>query len=175
MEFTPLEIEGAFGISDKSHSDPRGTLTRIWEKNSILRDFNLVQSSIVTNPAIGTLRGLHYQAEPFTENKVVECITGKVFDVIFDMRQDSKTYREHITVQIGPSQPYLGLFVPAGCAHGYLTLQPHSTLVYFMDNVYSKENSRGIPWNDDFLRINWPFNPLLLSEQDASWPNTNLK
>lgn len=175
MQFTPLSIEGAFGISESTHSDLRGSMTRIWDNNSILRNFDLVQSSIVTNPARGTLRGLHYQAEPFSENKVVECIAGKVFDVIFDMRKDSKTYREHLTIQIGPSEAYMGLFVPAGCAHGYLTLQPHSTLVYFMDNAYSREHSRGIPWNDDSLAVKWPFKPLLLSEQDASWLSTDVK
>ena len=175
MEFTPLRIQGSFGISEKSHSDHRGTLTRIWESNSILKDFNLVQASIVTNPTSGTLRGLHYQAEPFTENKIVECVTGQVFDVIIDMRKSSRTYREYLSVQIGPLDPYIGLFIPAGCAHGYLTLQPHSTLVYFMDKEYSKEYSRGIPWNDDNLGINWPTKPLVISEQDTSWSNTNLQ
>lgn len=175
MEFTPLEIEGAFGISEKSYFDQRGSLTRIWDADSVLRNFNLVQSSIVTNPASGTLRGLHYQAEPFSENKVVECVSGKVFDVIFDMRKNSKTYRKHLTIVIGPSEPNIGLLVPAGCAHGYLTLQPHSTMLYFMDNVYSMEHSRGIPWNDNALAVKWPFSPLLLSEQDASWPITSLQ
>jgi dTDP-4-dehydrorhamnose 3,5-epimerase len=175
MEFTQLGIHGALGISSESYFDTRGTLTRIWDRNTILNNFDLVQSSVVTNPRLGTLRGLHYQTEPFTENKVVECVSGKVFDVIFDLRKNSPTYGEHIGLEIGPSEAYLGLIVPAGCAHGYLTLLPNSTLVYFMDKEFSKANARGILWNDSFVGIKWPMNPEVISERDLSWPILSLE
>ena len=95
MEFSPLGIEGAFGIIGESQVDSRGTLTRVWDCNTILGNFNLNQSSVVSNPTKGTLRGLHYQVEPFSENKVIECVSGRVFDVIVDLRNESRTYGTH--------------------------------------------------------------------------------
>ena len=173
MEFIPLEIEGAFGIIEEPQLDSRGSLTRIWDSNSVLGEFKLNQSSIVMTPKLGTLRGLHYQSEPFSESKVVECVSGKVFDVIVDLREGSSTYRKHLEVMLGPTETYLGLFVPPGCAHGYQTLEENSTLVYFMDREHSQENSHGIYWNDPTLSINWPRVPSLVSERDSKWPLLN--
>ena len=170
MEVVELELEGVLGIIEESHSDPRGTFTRVWDSNSFLKNFKLNQASIVTNSKAMTLRGLHFQAEPFSENKVIECISGKVFDVVVDLRKESPTYGLHLEIEIGPLEPYVGLFIPAGCAHGYLTLESNSTLIYFMDKEYSAENSNGLLWCDPKLSINWPSVPLLISERDSSWP-----
>ena len=170
MEFIPLQIDGLYGIIEETKSDLRGTLTRVWESHSILEGFNLTQTTIVTNPTKGTLRGIHYQSEPFSENKIVECISGKVFDVVVDLRKNSITHGRHFAVEIGPLETYLGLLIPAGCAHGYLTLEMSSTLVYFMDREYSVENSNGLLWCDPTLSITWPGNPVLISEQDLNWP-----
>ena len=106
----------------------------------------------------------------YSENKVIQCVSGKVFDLILDLRKDSSTYKKHIEIEIGPECEYQGLFIPAGCAHGYLTLEPNSTLIYFMDKAYSPENSKGIRWNDSRLLINWPCQPTLVSQQDLQWP-----
>ena len=170
MEFIPLEIEGALGIVERSQFDSRGSLVRAWDSKSILGDFDLMQSSFVSNPAIGTLRGLHYQTDPFSENKVVECVSGKVFDVIVDLRKRSVTYGKHLGFVLGPLEPYLGLFVPAGCAHGYLTLEPNSTLLYFTDKEFSPAHAQGVNWDDPSLSINWPSEPVLMSERDSKWP-----
>jgi dTDP-4-dehydrorhamnose 3,5-epimerase len=170
MEFVALEIEGVQGIIEETHIDSRGSFTRLWDSNSMLGSNELNQSSIVFNPLPGTLRGLHYQSEPFSENKVVECVSGKVFDVIVDLRKESPTYRKHLEVTLGPSETYLGLFVPAGCAHGYLTLEQNSILVYFMDKAYSPESARGIHWSDPKRVINWPRPPSIVSKNDSSWP-----
>ena len=169
MEFYPLKIEGAFGIIEEPHEDSRGTLIRVWDRNSILGNFNLNQSSVVSNPMKGTLRGLHYQVQPFSENKVIECVSGKVFDVIVDLRKESLTYGAHLGITLGPQERYLGVFVPAGCAHGYLTLDPNSTLVYFMDQEYSPNPAKGLPWNDSSLSIEWPIKPVLVSTRDTKW------
>jgi dTDP-4-dehydrorhamnose 3,5-epimerase len=169
MEFVTLEIEGVLGIIAEFKADSRGSLIRVWDSNSILGSFDLNQSSIVTNPTTGTLRGLHYQAEPFSENKVIECVSGKVFDVIVDLREESPTYGAHLEVVLGPSEVYSGLFVPAGCAHGYLTLEPFSTLIYFMDKEYSSLHARGLIWDDPKLSIGWPNRPVLISERDTNW------
>jgi dTDP-4-dehydrorhamnose 3,5-epimerase len=170
MDLVPLAINGTFGIIAETHEDNRGTLTRVWDKKSILGNFNLVQSSIVVNPISKTMRGLHFQSIPFSENKIVKCISGRVFDVIVDLRQDSSTYKEHVSIELGPSSNYLGVFIPSGCAHGYLTLEDNSTLIYFMDQEYSPEHSRGLYWNDPSLSIKWPSDPTLISERDSKWP-----
>ena len=108
--------------------------------------------------------------EPFSENKIVECISGKVFDVVVDLRMESHTYGKHLEIEIGPLESHIGLFIPAGFAHGYLTLETDSTLIYFMDKEYSAENSAGLLWRDPNLSINWPFEPSLISERDLQWP-----
>ena len=169
----PLKIDGSFGLVSKSVSDDRGTLTRVWENTLISTEFNLKQASIVVNPTSLTLRGLHYQKFSYSETKIIQCISGKVFDVILDLRKESYTYGEHFNLEIGPSSKYQGLVIPSGCAHGYMTLEDNSTLIYFMDNIYSAENSYGILWNDPNLEIKWPQKPVFVSENDLAWPLFN--
>ena len=171
MLFVSLEIDGAFGILEPTKSDDRGSLIRVWDVNTQLGEFELAQSSFVTNPKSGTLRGLHYQDEPYSENKVVLCVTGRVFDVILDLRVDSKTNGNYVAYEIGPDCEYLGLFVPKGCAHGYLTMEANSSLVYFMDRKFSPEHSRGLRWDSPKLVIPWPRLPNHISKTDLSWPN----
>ena len=173
MNFVPLKIFGAFGIIEQTKSDFRGTFIRTFDVNTQLSGFEINQSSVTHNPKSGTLRGMHYQVEPYSENKVVMCLSGKVFDVILDLREDSVTFGENLSFEIGPNSPYLGLFVPAGCAHGYLTLENNSTLAYFMDKSYSREHSSGVLWNDPKFSIDWPSTPVLISERDANWPTTH--
>lgn len=170
MELVPLGIGGVYGIKAMAREDTRGSLTRVWDKKLILENFDLIQSSIVKNPMAKTLRGLHFQSFPFSENKIVYCISGKVFDVVVDLREESSTLKEHKTIILGPKENYLGVIIPSGCAHGYLTLEDNSELLYFMDREYSKEFSRGLFWNDPTLSIRWPSEPVLISELDLKWP-----
>jgi len=167
----PLKIHGAFSISLQNRVDNRGSMVRIWESQGELEKFELNQASFVANPLPKTLRGMHYQEEPFAENKILYCVSGLIFDVIIDLRETSKTYLQHEAIEIGPESPFQGLFVPKGCAHGYLTITPHSNLVYFMDKSYSAQNARGLLWNDPILKIKWPFNPVCISDRDKNWPN----
>ena len=169
MKLVPLAIDGVFGIISQSSIDSRGSLTRVWDKNSPLVKFNLVQSSFVLNPQKNTLRGLHYQTYPYSENKVVQCVSGKVFDVIVDLREKSKTFREHMEVILGPKETYLGVLIPFGCAHGYLTLEENTSLLYFMDKEFFPESAQGLLWNDPLLAINWPTQPDLISDRDSKW------
>ena len=169
MEFVPLAIDGVFGITIEPSIDSRGSLTRVWDKNSPLANFNLVQSSFVSNPQKNTLRGLHYQTYPHSENKVVHCVSGKVLDVIVDLREKSETFREHLEVSLGPKETFLGVVIPIGCAHGYITLEENTSLLYFMDKGFFPESTRGLFWNDPLLAINWPTQPDLISERDSKW------
>lgn len=174
IDFSPLQIKDSLAIMLKTVIDERGTLTRIWEENSVLNEFKLRQASIVNNLTSGTLRGLHFQDEPYSESKVIQCVYGKVFDVIVDLRKNSATYKKHLSIEIGPNCEYQGLFVPQGCAHGYLTLEHNSTLIYFMNNSYSPRHTLGIRWDDSTLDIKWPFKPTLVSQQDLKWPELQL-
>jgi dTDP-4-dehydrorhamnose 3,5-epimerase len=169
--FTELSIQGAFAINLSTQVDERGSLLRVWDINPELGGFTLRQASIVNNKVFGTLRGLHFQRQPNWESKVIQCINGKVFDVIVDLRKDSQTYRNYIAIEIGPTSIYQGVFIPQGFAHGYITLEPQSTLIYFMDKEYSSEHAEGIRWNDPVIDIEWPCIPTVISQQDLNWPN----
>lgn len=170
MKFTALEIQNCSAFTSDLISDSRGSLSRIWEENSIFSAFKTIEASIVSNPTLGTLRGLHFQSSPHAENKIVQCIGGKAFDVVLDIRKESDTYRKYVGLEIGPKSRFQGLFVPAGCAHGYLTLEPDTSLIYFMDSSYSPEASNGIRWDDPNWMISWPMKPSLVSQQDLDWP-----
>lgn len=170
MKLEPLDLDGVFGIASKPFFDERGSFIRIWETDSLFSHLKLAEASAATNLHRRTLRGLHYQVNPHAETKVIQCISGEVFDVLVDMRANSDTYREHISVLLGPHQSYQGLLVPAGFAHGYLTLKANSTLLYFMDKPYVAEAARGIRWNDPLLQIQWPLEPEVISLRDTSLP-----
>ena len=173
MNFGPLQIKDAFGLTAPEVSDERGSLVRIWDSVALPQNFGLVQSSIVTNPSIGTLRGLHFQVEPYSESKLIICVSGKVFDVLLDLRVGSETFCEHIEIEIGPNCTFQGILIPPGFAHGYLTLEANSNLIYFMDKAYSKSHAIGVNWNDPDLMINWPIFPKLVSQRDTLLPYLN--
>jgi dTDP-4-dehydrorhamnose 3,5-epimerase len=170
MNFIPLDFEGVFAITSESKSDQRGSLLRVWEKSATFAKFQIVESSYVTNKIKGTLRGMHYQLPPFQENKIVLCLSGSIYDVGIDLRPESITFMQHFALEIGENCGFVGLVIPAGFAHGYITLEDDSDLLYFMDAEYSDESSTGIVWNDPMYGVNWPFQPILISEKDQAWP-----
>ena len=166
----PIDLENVFTIRVDIKKDDRGTFTRIWEEEPILSEFKISQASVVRNPKAGTLRGLHFQSGSFSESKVIQCVTGRVFDVIVDLRKNSASYLRSFSIEIGPECNFQGLFIPKGFAHGYLTLLPKSTIVYFMDEPYSAVHSKGLKWDDPSLNIKWPGTPTLISTRDRNWP-----
>ena len=166
----PVDLENVFTIKVAIKEDARGTFTRIWEEEPILSEFKISQASVVSNPKTGTLRGLHFQSGSFSESKVIQCVSGRVFDVIVDLRKNSTNYLRSFSIEIGPECNFQGLFIPKGFAHGYLTLLPESTIVYFMDEPYSAEHSKGLKWDDPSLNIKWPRTPNLISTLDCNWP-----
>jgi dTDP-4-dehydrorhamnose 3,5-epimerase len=169
MNFEPLEIEGVLGIRENVMNDFRGTFLRTWDTNTKLGEFQINQASFTLNPNVRTLRGLHYQCEPFAENKVVFSPQGRIFDVVLDLREESPTFERHVSFEIGPKCTLIGLYIPAGCAHGYLTMEENSSLIYFMDKEYSRDHSRGVLWNDPKYGISWPQSPLHISDTDLGW------
>jgi dTDP-4-dehydrorhamnose 3,5-epimerase len=174
MELISLELEGVFGINSSASFDERGSFLRVWNKEKLTNQIDLNQVSVANNPKIGTLRGLHFQKDPHAETKIIQCVVGSVFDVVVDLRRESRTCGKYLSIQLGPKEKYQGIIVPKGFAHGYLTLEVNSTLVYFMDYPYVPESANGIVWNDPNLHIDWPFEPEIISDRDRNFPTIKI-
>ena len=171
MEILPLSIPGVFGIKLTQNIDNRGTFARLWNSKDLNMNFSLSQVSLSINQEEYTLRGMHYQDEADSENKIIICTQGKVFDVAVDVRKHSRYYLEWIGLEIGMESEFQGIFIEKGFAHGYLTLEPNSHLVYCIDNPYKESSARGILWNDPKVGIAWPSEPKVLSTRDTAWSN----
>lgn len=173
MIFKETILKGAYVIElDKKH-DSRGFFARGWCKNEFEfygLDTNITQCNISFNEKRGTLRGMHFQSEPFSETKYIRCIKGSFYDVIIDLRRESKTYGKWIGVELS-EENYRALYIPKGFAHGYLTLEDNTIAFYQVTEFYHKEAEGGVFWNDPQLNISWPIKEgLIISEKDQQWP-----
>ena len=172
------QISGIELIRNDSKKDERGYLTRLYDTTrhqffvTAGPSFN---SIAVFNKQIHTLRGMHYQVNEFAETKVAFCLTGKIFDAVIDLRVRSSTYLQSYYGYFGPEEEYIGLTIPAGCAHGYLTLLDDTLMIYLIDKSHSPENERGIPWDDPKFHIPWPDTPNVISMRDKSHPRFEQK
>jgi dTDP-4-dehydrorhamnose 3,5-epimerase len=172
LKFIPTEIAGAWLIAPEPVEDERGSFARVFCR----REFEahglnpeLVQCSTSFNRKAGTLRGMHFQAEPHGEDKVVRCTRGSVFDVLADLRADSPSYRRWIGFELTADNRNLA-YVPRGVAHGFLTLSDDSEIFYQMSQFHLAESARGVRWDDPVLGIQWPRVPTLVSERDRGLP-----
>lgn len=152
--------------------DERGSFSRIFDaqefaKAGLCTEFKQFAAS--GNLRSGTLRGLHYQEEPFSEVKLVRCISGAVFDIVVDLRPTSSTRGEHIAVQLDAADNRV-LYIPQGCAHGYMTLHENSQLEYMISAPYRPDSARGVLWSSPALAISWPSDPSVISQRDRNWP-----
>jgi dTDP-4-dehydrorhamnose 3,5-epimerase len=171
--FKETELKGAFVIELEQHRDERGFFARSWcQREAEAHGLNpqVIQCNISFNERKGTLRGMHYQALPHQEAKLVRCTAGSIYDVIIDLRPDSASHKRHIGVILSAQDRNM-LYVPEGFAHGFLTLEDESEIFYQMSEFYSPYFGRGFRWNDPAFRINWPFPPSVISERDNSYPN----
>jgi dTDP-4-dehydrorhamnose 3,5-epimerase len=170
--FEPLIISGAYIVKRTTPNDERGYFSRIVDKNSfttvgLVADF--VQISLSQNYLKGTLRGLHSQADDFAEEKFVVCSSGEVFDVCVDLREDSPTYLQYCSAILSERNGN-SIYVPKGCAHGFISLSDNSQLIYFMTKEYNPAAEKGYRWNDPAFNIDWPIEPKIISEKDRNWP-----
>ena len=134
-------------------------------------DFQPVQANMAFSSALGTVRGLHYQVSPALEAKLVRCTRGSVFDVVVDLRPESETYRTWFGAMLTAENGRM-MYVPEGCAHGYLTLADDTELIYFVSESYHPEAERGVRWNDPSFGIEWPrTSGLTISLKDQQWPD----
>ena len=172
MRYHPTSLAGAYVIELEKISDQRGFFARTWCQNEFADkglNSNLVQCNVSYNKIRGTLRGMHYQRAPYWEAKLVRCTRGAIYDVIIDLRNDSKTFTHWFGVKL-TSKNRKALYVPEGFAHGFLTLKDHTEVIYQMSEAFSAGNSDGVRWNDAAFGIKWPLDPEVISEQDNSYP-----
>lgn len=173
MIFSPQPLAGACIIDVQRIEDERGFFGRTWcarelEEHGL--EASLVQCSLSFNRLRGTLRGMHYQASPHEEAKLVRCTIGAIHDVIIDLRPESPTYKRWLAVELTADNRRM-LFVPRGFAHGFLTLVDASEVLYQMSTFFTPDGARGVRWDDPAFGIAWPFSPTTLSDRDRSYPD----
>jgi dTDP-4-dehydrorhamnose 3,5-epimerase len=163
------EIPGARILQTGRTHDERGFFEKIFDKKllaSLNLNTDLDSIAISSNTNIGTLRGLHFQSPPFAEDKIVSCIAGSIFDVMVDLRFDSPTFRKWSAVTL-ESDDEQALYLPAGVAHGFQTLDDNSTVLYGISSTYSPANAFSIRYSDPELKITWPIPIGIVSKKDA--------
>jgi len=171
--FVPTPLPGAFVIEPERHEDQRGFFARTW----CAREFEdhglsprLVQCSVSFNKRKGTLRGMHYQAMPYPEAKLVRCTMGAIYDVIIDLRPSSPTYKQHVAVELTAENRKM-LYIPESFAHGFQTLIDDTEVFYQMSAFYSPDHARGVRWDDPAFRIAWPPDNRVIIDRDRSYPD----
>jgi dTDP-4-dehydrorhamnose 3,5-epimerase len=171
MNFLESKISGVFEIRVERMPDERGFFARTWCRNEFQsRGLNpeLVQCSISFNTRKGTLRGMHYQGAPHAEAKVIRCTRGAIYDVVVDLRPQSPTFKDWIAVTLTAENRNM-IYVPEGCAHGFLTLDDASEILYQMSEFYHAESARGVRWNDPAFQILWPDKVEVISDRDRTY------
>jgi dTDP-4-dehydrorhamnose 3,5-epimerase len=172
MIFHTVPLEGAYLIQFDKKVDDRGFFSRIFcvkEFSELNLETDIAQVNVSFNHDKGTLRGMHYQLEPSAEAKIVRCIRGSIFDVIIDMRPGSKTFKKWYGEILSEANRKM-LYVPKGFAHGFLTLEDNTEIVYLITEFYDPKQQRGLMWNDPEFNIQWPFQPKIISDQDKMHP-----
>lgn len=173
MKFSQASIPGVVVVELEPQRDERGMFARFLcadEFSSAGLPVQFVQGSISRNPRRGTLRGMHLQLGPTPEAKLVRCTRGRVHDIVVDVRKDSPSYRAWTAVVLDAERGN-AVFIPAGCAHGFLTLEPDSELLYLMTVRYDPHHQHGFRWNDPTFGIAWPSVPELIGDRDRSFPD----
>ena len=176
MKFVKTKIKDCFVIKNNIIKDKRGSFTRsfcekLYKKNKIR--FIVKQTNISENLKKGTFRGFHYQSKSYSENKIINCISGSIFNVVIDLRKKSVTYKKTLIAKISDKNK-ISIFIPAGCANGFLTLEDNTYISYLMSDYYEKNKKKysGIRFNDKLLaNIKWPIKFKVISKKDLSYPN----
>lgn len=173
MRFTATVIEGVLLLETEPMADDRGDFARSYcadEFDTAGLNFDPVQMNISRNTARGTLRGLHYQSEPHPDPKIVRCTRGRIFDVAIDLRADSDSFCQWVSAELSPEKQ-TALVIPAGCAHGFITLEDDSDVQYLMGARYVPDLARGVRWDDPAFGIKWPIAPASIAPRDAAYPD----
>lgn len=176
MKFQETELQGVWLVDLDRREDNRGFFARTYcEKEFAAHGLTtrFVQCNLSSNRRRGTLRGMHFQNEPKPEIKLVRCVRGSVYDVVADLRRDSSTYQKWIGVELSAANGR-ALYIPAGIAHGFQTLEDETELYYHMGEFYDPSLAAGVRWNDPAFGFVWPLSDPILSEKDAAYPDYQL-
>lgn len=173
MIFNETKLNGAFVMEIEKLKDERGFFGRSWCINEMKAhglNTNIYQANVSFNKVKGTLRGMHYQVAPFQEAKLVRCTRGSIYDVIIDLRKDSPTFKKWIAVELTQDN-YKIFYIPKDFAHGFITLEDNTEVSYLMTEIYVPGAGATIRWNDPMFNIEWPLEPIILSEKDKMQPD----
>ena len=174
MIFRETKLAGAFILEPERFVDERGFFARSWSQlESAERglESHIVECNRSFNARKATVRGMHYQAAPFSQVKIVSCPRGAIYDVIIDLRPESDTFREWVAVELS-GENGLMLYVPAGLAHGFQTLRDETEVAYQMFAAYAPEYARGVRWNDPAFGVSWPLaNQVFINQRDRDYPD----
>ena len=173
MKFTEAPIHGAYTINVNRIGDERGYFGRLWcqkEFEDMGLKATICQSNIGVSTSAGTLRGLHYQKPPHQEVKIIRCSRGAIFAVIVDLRADSPTFKQWFGTELTAENATM-LYVPEGCATGYLTLVDDTEIYYHATEFYAPESATGVRYTDPSFSIKWPGEINVLSDNDINWPD----
>lgn len=171
MKVTPQAIPEVLLIEPRRFGDARGFVSEVWKRSALASaglDVDFVQDNHSFSAAAGVVRGLHFQRPPMAQGKLVRVVRGRIMDVAVDIREGSPTYGRHVAVELSAGN-WAQLWVPRGFAHGFMTLEPETEVLYKVDQEYAPAHDGGIAWNDPALGIVWPVPPdgAIVSEKDA--------
>lgn len=174
MHIAPTAIPEVRVLRPCVHRDRRGLFSEVWSAQAFVEArmaVDFVQDNHSRSTYQGTVRGLHFQAPPFAQAKLVRVVRGAVFDVAVDLRRGSPTYARHVGVTLS-AEDWTQVLVPAGFAHGFVTLEPETEVLYKVSAPYAPEHERGIAWNDPALGIDWPVGEgdAVVSDRDRALP-----
>ncbi len=172
MIFKETKIKDLYVIETEPNIDERGNFVRIFCKDKLEKtglSFDIVQANQSITKQKGTIRGMHFQTDPKSEDKIIQCLNGSIFDVAVDLRKDSLTYGQWVSCELSEDNEKM-FFIPKGFAHGFQTLTNNCKVQYFMSEFYSPKNASGVRWDDAFLNIKWPIEKSVISDKDKNWP-----
>ena len=172
MKFSETKINGVFVIELEKHADDRGWFARAWCREEFAAHglpTDLAQTNLSYNVQRGTVRGMHFQAAPHAEAKLIRCVAGAVHDVALDLRPESPTFKQSFAIEL-TAENDLAVFLPEGVAHGFQTLTDDATLFYQMSAPYAPESASGVRWDDAAFQIQWPIAEVIVCERDFSFP-----
>jgi dTDP-4-dehydrorhamnose 3,5-epimerase len=176
MIITETKLKGAFIIELEKVADVRGFFARSWSRREFTAqglNGNLSECNVSFNKTKGTLRGMHYQAEPYEQVKLVRCTSGAIHDVIIDLRPESNTFKQWVGIEL-TAHNHLMIYIPKGFAHGFQTLTDNSEVFYQMSADYVPESGRGVRWDDPAFGIEWPEAERIIIARDKSFPDFDL-
>ena len=176
MIFHPQNIAGVKLIELNPYVDQRGSLTRFFCQQQLLNkqiSFDVKQCNLSVNKERLTLRGFHYQKEPFSEQKILSCIRGKIYNVVVDLRRNSNTYLQHQAFNLDATAANC-LYLPVGCANAFLTLEKDSHIFYWHSAFFNPDTYAGFRYDDPYFDIIWPDRPAIISDRDLGYPDFHI-